>query len=429
MRKIYALLCLATAGYGQQNINFETGGQGANYTWNVFENDSNPALEFVDNPNPSGINISPTVAKFTTLITGMPYAGTETQHGNMGTFTLDADHATIKIMVYKSVISDVGIKLVQPGNGAQPEIKVSNTVINQWEELSFNFSAQVGTTFDQIVVFPDFSGSPRTYGCVTYFDNITFGMAEAQPQPLTAAPTPVLPQAQVISMFSDAYQDVPVDTWRTAWSDAVLQDLAIDGNPTKRYTNLNFVGIETIASQIDATQMDYFNVDVWSPDFTIFKIKLVDFGPNAIYDGGGDDSEHEITFNNPQQGSWITYSIPLTDFANLQHRDHISQLIFVGGNKTVYVDNVYFSRAELQAADPQTPEFSMYPNPVKDQLHILNPSGIDQIRICNIHGQLLYQSDTPAGDVEINTQFLTAGTYFITVNSGGKTAVKKFIKQ
>ena len=160
-------------------INFETTGHGASWTWNVFENDSNPPVEFVANPNASGINTSSTVAKITALQAGQPYVGCETAHGEMGiTWDLSASNAIIKIMVYKTVISDVGIKLVNTTNGAQGEIKVPNTVINAWEELTFDFTSRIGngldgsTNIDQIVVFPDFNA--RTSDNVVYFDNITF---------------------------------------------------------------------------------------------------------------------------------------------------------------------------------------------------------------------------------------------------------------
>ena len=140
---------------------------------------SNPSLEFVANPNSSGINTSATVAKFTALQSGNPWAGTEVAHGEMGiTWDLSASNDIIKIMVYKTVISDVGIKLVNPSGGAQVEIKVANTVINAWEELTFDFSSRIGngqdgsTNIDQIVVFPDFNA--RTSDNVIYFDNITF---------------------------------------------------------------------------------------------------------------------------------------------------------------------------------------------------------------------------------------------------------------
>ena len=84
------------------------------------------------------------------------------------------------------------------------------------------------------------------------------------------------------------YTDVPVDTWRTDWSSAVLEDIMVAGNATKKYSELDFVGVETVANQIDATSMTHFHIDVWSADFTLFAVKLVDFGADGAF-GGGDD--------------------------------------------------------------------------------------------------------------------------------------------
>tara|TARA_B100000676_G_C17616387_1_gene599434 strand:- start:166 stop:657 length:492 start_codon:yes stop_codon:yes gene_type:complete len=78
-------------------------------------------------------------------------------------------------MVWKPVISDVGIKFVDATNAAQPEIKVSNTLINQWEELTFDFSSRIGVypiVKDQIVIFPDFDIGGRAQDNVIYFDNV-----------------------------------------------------------------------------------------------------------------------------------------------------------------------------------------------------------------------------------------------------------------
>lgn len=347
MKKLYfssLLLFGAMAGlHAQQNMTFEPGGQGANYAWNVFENDTNPPLEFVANPNPSGINTSTTVAKFNALATGNPWAGTESGHGQMGTFVLDAAHATLKIMVYKTVISDVAIKLLPPSGVGMTEVKVPNTVTNQWEELTFNLSVAIGQTIDQIVIFPDFSPIPRTYGAISYFDNITFNAGTALPEPAVAAPNPTAAAANVISLFSGAYNNVPVDTWLTVWSASAYQEVNIQGNPTKKYSGLNYAGVETVASQINITGMTHFNLHVWSADFTQFRVKLVDFGADAAY-GGGDDTEHELTYETPAQSQWITYHIPIADFVNLQNKQHIAQLIFSSnGSSTVFIDNVYFN--------------------------------------------------------------------------------------
>jgi PIN domain nuclease of toxin-antitoxin system len=164
-------------------IDFEVDGNGAEWSWAIFENGTNTVLEVVENPYKSGINTSETVAKFTALREGMPYAGCETKHGeDVGAFKFDDTNSIVKILVYKTSISDVALKFAEyaaPGVGAeaQPEVKVANTKINEWEELTFDLSGSIGKgatmVIDQIIIFPDFTS--RTTDNVIYFDNITFG--------------------------------------------------------------------------------------------------------------------------------------------------------------------------------------------------------------------------------------------------------------
>ncbi len=161
----------------QATIDFETGGKGAAYSWNVFENGSNPAIEIVANPNATGVNTSSTVAKFTAKVAGQPYAGAESAHGDFGPLTFDASNSIVTIMVYKTLISDVGLKFAESNGEAQPEVKVANTKINEWEKLTFDLSGSIGKgvtkVIDQIIVFPDFA--TRAQDNIVYFDNITFG--------------------------------------------------------------------------------------------------------------------------------------------------------------------------------------------------------------------------------------------------------------
>src|SRR5690606_25877050 len=122
------------------------------------------------------------------------------------------------------------------------------------------------------------------------------------------------------------------------------EDITVAGDPTKKYTQLDFVGIETVTEQLDVTEMTNFRMDIWSPDFTFFGVKLVDFGADGAF-GGGDDSEHQVDFTSPVQKEWVSLNIPMDDFAGLTGRQHIAQLILVGqptASTTVYVDNVYF---------------------------------------------------------------------------------------
>ncbi|WP_188407221.1 DUF4397 domain-containing protein, partial [Psychroflexus salis] len=214
-------------------------------------------------------------------------------------------------------------------------------------------------------------------------------LVEQEPAPMDPAPTPTEAEADVISLFSEAYTDVSVDTWLTPWSSANLEDIQIQGNDTKLYTNLDFAGIETVANPIDATDMDFFHIDVWSPNATTFRVKLVDLGNGA--------TEGELAFDIAQE-EWVSLQIPLADFADatlvtdpnnlLTVRNSIQQLIISGlpvGDVTAYVDNVYFSSdAVVSTIDFDSANFSYYPNPVKTSITIDATNNVEEIEVFNM---------------------------------------------
>ena len=282
------LFTLLTGGIvlGQnQPIDFESGGFGATWTWTVFENDDNPPLEIIANPDPSGINTSATVAKFTARLTGQPYAGCESQHGSdIGTFTLNSSNSIVKIKVWKTVISDVGIKFALPNGAALPEIKVANTLTNQWEELTFDFSGRIGDPNtigqDQIIIFPDFAA--RTQENIIYFDNITFSAATPIAEPTVHAPTPTLPANEVISIFSNAYTPLPGVNLNPNWGQAtVVSFLTIQGDTTMKYGGLNYQGTELNQNlNLVSAGMQYIHIDFWTANSTELNFFLISPGPN-----------------------------------------------------------------------------------------------------------------------------------------------------
>ncbi len=204
-----------------------------------------------------------------------------------------------------------------------------------------------------------------------YVDNIFFydsGQIITDPEPTTPAPTPTHDAGDVISLFSNAYDDVTVDTWSADWDEAELEDVQIAGNDTKKYTGLTVAGIEFTSETIDASEMTYFHMDFWTPDATsdpaAFKIKLVDFGADGAW-GGDDDVEHELTFTantDPalETTNWVSFDIPLQDFAGLTTTGHLAQLILSGDPNTVYIDNVYFHGGEV-IPDPEPTEAAPAP--------------------------------------------------------------------
>ena len=195
-------------------IDFEPNGHGANWNWKVFENGYNPPLVVVQNPDTNGINTSPNVARFEALQQGQPFVGCESMHGtDIGTFTIDQDNYIIRIMVYKTVISDVGIKLVRWDNWSLGEIKVANTKTYEWEQLEFDFSAHIGLTYDQIVIFPDFTARPADR--TIYFDNV-WGDLYVPPPP----PPPVDSATMTLPNFFSPNFDGINDGYRPKMQDA-----------------------------------------------------------------------------------------------------------------------------------------------------------------------------------------------------------------
>ncbi|MBK8566874.1 MAG: Ig-like domain-containing protein [Saprospiraceae bacterium] len=182
--------------------------------------------------------------------------------------------------------------------------------------------------------------------------SMTVGSTGQAVGPQAPAPTPTVDADSVISMFCNAYNNVPIDTWNTGWqfSTAELLDIQIAGDDVKRYRMLNFVGIEFASQTINASAMTHFHLDIWTPDATAlpaaFKVLLVDFGANGVFDGG-DDSSHELSFSSPllQTGQWVGIDVPLSNFTGLVNKGHLAQLVLSGDLPNVYVDNVYFYKS------------------------------------------------------------------------------------
>lgn len=435
---MFALLLSASMFAQYVQLDFEPGGLGADWGWTVGENGDNPPVEFVSNPATGGINTSATAAQFIARAAGQPWALCFTD--DIGDFTFDADNSTITIMVNKPVISNVAIKF--EGAGAPAEIAIANTLTNEWEEISYDFSGFIGSAFNRLIVIPDFEA--RTEDHIIYFDNIQLpeGSNNPVPEPDFAAPTPLYPEDNVISLFSNAYTNVPVDTWSADWDQADVADVQIEGNDTKLYTNLVFAGIEFTSQTIDATAMTNFYMDVWTPDPTalpaIFKIKLVDFGADGVW-GGGDDVEFELTFDETTtpaliSENWIAFDIPLSDFTGLTTTGHLAQLIISGDPNTVYVDNVLFydgtNGFDLNTTilNPVTLGDN-YPNPFNPVTTInysISQSAYITLNVFDMRGRLvenLVNSYKPANNYTQvwNAEKAASGIYFYSLEVDGKT--------
>lgn len=156
----------------------------------------------------------------------------------------------------------------------------------------------------------------------------------------TGPEVPVVPQASVQSLFSNAYTNLPVTTWSINANRATVRDVKVDGNDMKRYffvgaTGTNYCQIQFPA--IDVSSRSHLHIDVYTNSSTVFQVKLVnasaqEFNYNAVASLGG----------LPLQ-TWKSYDIPLSAFASMG-LTNVNQILLTGSSgSTVYVDNVVFT--------------------------------------------------------------------------------------
>jgi hypothetical protein len=287
----------------------------------------------------------------TKLYTNLTFAGIEflsqevdasaMTHFHMDIWTADPTSApaVFKIKLVNDVLGSLSEHELTFNDASSPPLVTGNWISFDIPLTDFTGLASTDK-LGQLII----SGDPNT----VYVDNIYFhsGGGGGGSEPSTAAPTPGYPAGDVISLFSDPYDNVLVDTWSAEWDNADVQDVLVAGDSTKLYTNLTFAGIEFLAQEIDASEMTHFRMDIWTPDPSaapaVFKIKLV----NDVF---GSLSEHELVFDAASTpplvtGNWITYDIPLTDFTGLAAKDKMGQLIISGDPNTVYVDNILFHK-------------------------------------------------------------------------------------
>lgn len=163
-----------------------------------------------------------------------------------------------------------------------------------------------------------------------------------------SAPIPSYDPANVISLFSDTYINVPVDFFNGYWEPfqtTLSEDFAIGNDNILNYTNFNFVGTQFSNPTVDGSAMTHLHLDIFIPaaiqPSTNLNITLRDFGANG-QDGGGDDSDINVNFNssNLVQGSWNSLDIPLS---GLNNKSALGLIIYEGSNLTnFYVDNIFF---------------------------------------------------------------------------------------
>ncbi|TDP59415.1 glycosyl hydrolase family 16 [Flavobacterium dankookense] len=228
-------------------------------------------------------------------------------------------------------------------NGVNQSVTISPSYLN------FNSSnSSVATVNEAGIVTPIAAGTAVI--TATFNGQPTAGSLTLNCQGVFAnAPIPTRNQANVLSVFSDTYNNVPVTYYNGFWGGSTTgsADFSVNGNNVLNYTTFNYVGIALTNPTLNTSNMTnvHFNMYIPGnvpPNFS-FLISIEDWGPNQV-DNGGDDTRQQIFVNasQVQPNTWVTIEAPLT----LINRNNIGLIILenINGSSLTnfYMDNIYF---------------------------------------------------------------------------------------
>ncbi len=331
---------------GEEVIDFEC--QGPDYTF-FGEKDGTITIQYAENPAREGINTSDKAVQVIQTAGVEPWAGFFFDLSSKVDFSVNQG---VKIKIYSPAVGQtVNLKLEDSADGAiSAEISRPTTVANEWEELTFTFSSGDTDKFDRFVLFFDFQG-PKDAETIHYFDEIILGEGEViipPTEPTTAAPTPIKPASDVISLFSDAYTNIEGTDFNPNWGQStVVTEVDIAGNNTLKYENLNYQGTQ-FESPIDVSEMDFLHVDYWTENSTGFNGFLVSSGPA--------EAAHAFEVTTRE---WVSVDIPLSQFSDVVDLMDVIQMK-VDGNGTIFLDNIFFHKEptgpSTAAPTPTIPE-------------------------------------------------------------------------
>ena len=150
------------------------------------------------------------------------------------------------------------------------------------------------------------------------------------PKPQTAAPVPSQDSADVISVYSDAYESIATEL-NPGWGQATqTAEVDIAGNNTLEYASLNYQGLEY--PQTDVSAMEYVHLDYFTNDATALDFFLISTGLK--------ENAYSIDI---VTGSWQSIDIPLSAYT-VPELDKVLNFKTVGDG-TVWFDNLYFWKA------------------------------------------------------------------------------------
>ncbi len=389
-----------------ENINIEFAGFG------------NSTFDVIQNPYSTGINTSDSV--------GVVHSGNQTWSGlwaNTSETIKFTNTNTFKIKVYSPIITTFNLKIEdQNDQGTYHEVESTNTVINQWEEIEFDFSGVPTDLYNKFVLFFAYNDTIDT---TFYFDDLFLDVVEAD----------TLPAQPIDTMYAD-YENT--DITFAGYGNCTFEKVTnphITGINTSNNVGLVHSGNETWSGMWANTSHtimfennNVIRMKIYSPIITAFNIKIEQQGNSSVSDS--------VTTSNTTINEWEILEFDFSNSTTNVYNKFIMSFDFNGTTDTTfYFDDLFLdvdttTNNSIHFIDKMT-FISVYPNPTTDYINFdiktLNKNAT--VVIYSSNGKKLLTKSIKNGVNQINISNFRNGLYFLQIEDGNRSFSSKIIKE
>lgn len=407
----------------------------------VFESwNQSSTFAKVANPDSDGINTSAFVGQFTSGNDNEIGVGIKDATDVFVTPFDFSDITYFKMKVWSDHEADVTFHLENMpnwGNNVEVSSSITSTQLNQWVELTFDFTGVTKDLMNNIVI--KVGGSNTTEGSVIYFDDIK-GPA------LSTAPVLLAPSLP-IDFEEGAVYDYTWSGFGAADWGAI--HVAVVANPDASGINVSETVVEinkgpgaqtwagaslNLAGAVDFTNGTIINIKAYSPRADVpVLLKMED--SNSAPDGNGNPSVFvEVLATVTSSDTWETLEFDISTATGFDAANSYDRVIIfpdfnaVGADELFYFDDIKFKEDATGFEELDAVIFNVYPNPASDYLFISNISNLKRIDIYSVTGQKIKTIEAIENRIQISE--LPQGVYVISAeNNSGEVFSTKFFKK
>ncbi|MGV3609580.1 MAG: DUF7619 domain-containing protein [Fluviicola sp.] len=179
--------------------------------------------------------------------------------------------------------------------------------------------------------------------------------------------------------------------------------------------------IDTISSNLDFSTLEILE--------TSHNLNVVDMGNNVIKFDYPQIWLPDSNANEAASHGYVIYKIKEKENNPIGSSIENTAYIYFDWNPAIITNTtININSEQTNSLNELKNEFSVYPNPFNDQIHIKGTTPITGYEFIDAAGKVILKNTTDSNEVLISTAELTAGLYYLNILSEDGNTIQKIVK-